>query len=90
MDLSNSYIPSIDAGRFRIVTTWKAAMFGPNVVTEDGKVWKHHRKIASKAVSPKNIQLVHAETVRQTGQMLASWEKERQIVVEKYVIEVSY
>jgi cytochrome P450 len=42
----------------------------------------------SKAFAPKNVQLVHFETARQTGQMLASWEaklKENCIVVEKSV-----
>lgn len=41
----------------------------------------------SKAFAPKNVQMVQFETVRQTGQMLASWEaklKENSNVVEKF------
>jgi len=54
------------------------------VVTADGKVWKHHRKVTSKAFAPKNVQLVVSETARQTRQMLGSWDAQKyDIVVEE-------
>ena len=52
-------------------------MFGINVLTTEGTVWKHHRRIASKAFTEKNNVLVWEESLRQSQAMLKDWtEKE--------------
>jgi cytochrome P450 len=51
------------------------ALYGRNVVTTLGEEWRVHRKITSRTFSPKTMQLVYAETVRQVTQMMESWEK---------------
>jgi cytochrome P450 len=50
-------------------------VFGRNVVATIGEEWKRHRKITVRTFSHKTMQLVHAETVKQTSQMMACWEK---------------
>jgi hypothetical protein len=58
------------------------------VVATIGEEWKRHRKITARTFSQKSIQLVHAETVKQTGQTLAAWEKAAKgdkLVVERYL-----
>ena len=64
------------------------AIYGLNVLTEEGKVWRKHKKIASRAFSPRTIQMVQAETVRQTQEMLKCLQRkysESEIVLEEYV-----
>lgn len=51
------------------------ALYGRNVVTTIGEEWRVHRKITSRTFSPKTMQLVYAETVRQVTQMMESWER---------------
>jgi cytochrome P450 len=61
-------------------------IYGRNVVTTEGAEWRMHRKITSRPFSEKNNQLVHDESVRQTIQMMASWEsqsKNGSFIVEK-------
>ena len=42
--------------------------------------------MTSKAFAPKNVQLVHSETAKQTRQMLAVWDaRNEDNVVEKWV-----
>jgi cytochrome P450 len=49
-------------------------IYGRNVVTTEGQEWRLHRKVTSRPFSEKNNQLVHDETVRQTTQMMNSWD----------------
>ena len=49
-------------------------VYGKNVVTTEGQDWRLHRKVTSRPFSEKNNQLVHDETVRQTIQMMNSWD----------------
>jgi cytochrome P450 len=61
-------------------------IYGWNVVTTEGAEWRMHRKITSRPFSEKNNQLVHDESIRQTTQMMASWESQAQngsLIVEK-------
>lgn len=49
-------------------------VYGRNVVTTEGQEWRLHRRVTSRPFSEKNNQLVHEEAVRQTTQMINSWE----------------
>ena len=48
-------------------------IFGNNVVTSEGQLWRHHRKIVSPPFSEKNNHLVFAETLGQSRDMVDSW-----------------
>lgn len=48
-------------------------IYGNNLVTSEGQVWRHHRKIASPPFSEKNNQLVWTETLEQCQAMLNGW-----------------
>ena len=48
-------------------------IYGNNVVTSEGQVWRHHRKIASPPFSEKNNQLVWTETLEQGQAMINGW-----------------
>lgn len=48
-------------------------IYGNNVVTSEGQLWRHHRKIVSPPFTEKNNHLVWAETLDQTSAMLKSW-----------------
>jgi len=67
-------------------------IYGRNVVTTAGATWRLHRKITNKPFNERNNQLVHDETIRQTIQMLSSWESTSQngkVVVEKFPLYLS-
>ncbi|KAG6064135.1 hypothetical protein E4U32_000525 [Claviceps aff. humidiphila group G2b] len=49
------------------------AMFGDNVVTTEGSVWKAHRKATAATFNEKNSALVFRETIVQTNGMINSW-----------------
>ncbi|KAG6259895.1 hypothetical protein E4U49_005511 [Claviceps purpurea] len=49
------------------------AMFGENVVTTEGSVWKAHRKATAATFNEKNSALVFRETIVQTNGMIDSW-----------------
>ena len=48
-------------------------IYGNNVVTSEGQLWRHHRKITSPPFSEKNNHLVFAETLGQCQDMVDSW-----------------
>ena len=48
-------------------------IYGNNVVTSEGQLWRHHRKITSPPFSEKNNHLVWAETLGQCQDMVDSW-----------------
>ncbi|KAF4633652.1 hypothetical protein G7Y89_g4461 [Cudoniella acicularis] len=48
-------------------------IYGRNVVSSDGPIWRHHRKITSPAFSERNNHLVWKETLDRTQAMLASF-----------------
>ena len=48
-------------------------IYGNNVVSTEGQVWRYHRKIASPPFSEKNNHLVWTETLEQCQAMLNSW-----------------
>ena len=48
-------------------------LYGNNVVTSEGQLWRHHRKITSPPFSEKNNHLVFAETLAQCQDMVDSW-----------------
>lgn len=48
-------------------------IFGKNVVSTEGQIWRHHRKVVSPPFTERNNQLVWLETLRQTQDMLESW-----------------
>lgn len=48
-------------------------IYGNNVVTSEGQVWRHHRKIASPPFSEKNNHLVWTETLEQGQAMINGW-----------------
>ncbi|KAI7652911.1 cytochrome P450, partial [Hortaea werneckii] len=56
--------------------TWIYAsvdIFGKNVVSTEGQVWRHHRKITSPPFTEKNNHLVWTESLHQAQSMLAGW-----------------
>lgn len=48
-------------------------IYGNNVVTSEGQVWRHHRKITSPPFSEKNNHLVWTETLEQCQAMVNGW-----------------
>ena len=48
-------------------------IYGNNVLTSEGQLWRHHRKITSPPFSEKNNQVVFAETLDQCQDMVDSW-----------------
>ena len=47
--------------------------FGANVVSTEGQVWRHQRKIATPPFNEKNTQLVWAKTIQKAQLMVRSW-----------------
>ena len=48
-------------------------LYGKNVVSSEGAMWRRHRKLTSPAFTEKNNRLVWKETLAQTQAVLASW-----------------
>ena len=48
-------------------------IYGNNVLTSEGQLWRHHRKITTPPFSEKNNQLVWTETLEQCQAMLNGW-----------------
>ncbi|KAH9893066.1 cytochrome P450 [Xylariomycetidae sp. FL2044] len=48
-------------------------LFGENVVTTEGAIWRMHRKVTSASFNEKNSGLVFHESVEQTQGMLSQW-----------------
>lgn len=48
-------------------------IYGKNLVSTEGQVWRHHRKIASPSFTEKNNHLVWEESLHQAQGMLQSW-----------------
>lgn len=48
-------------------------LYGNNVVTSEGQLWRHHRKITSPPFTEKNNHLVWVETLDQGQAMLNGW-----------------
>lgn len=48
-------------------------LYGNNVVTSEGQLWRHHRKITSPPFTEKNNHLVWAETLDQGQAMMNGW-----------------
>jgi len=48
-------------------------LFGKNVVSTEGSVWRHHRKISSPPFTEKNNLLVFRESIQQAQSMITSW-----------------
>ncbi|RMZ26156.1 hypothetical protein D0859_09785 [Hortaea werneckii] len=56
--------------------TWIYAsvdIFGKNVVSTEGQVWRHHRKITSPPFTEKNNHVVWTESLHQAQSMLTGW-----------------
>ena len=53
-----------------------ANLFGPNVVSSEGKTWRTHRKVTGPPFNEKNNHLVWAETLHQVQNMVKSWVKD--------------
>lgn len=52
-------------------------VYGKNVVTTEGQVWRQHRKITSPPFTERNNHLVWAESIHQAQAMLRSWVGEK-------------
>ncbi len=50
-------------------------MFGENVVTTEGAVWRMHRKVTSASFSEKNAALVFKVAIRQAQGMVEYWHR---------------
>lgn len=48
-------------------------LFGKNVVSTEGQIWRHHRKITSPPFTESNNHLVWQESLRQGKSMVTSW-----------------
>ena len=56
-------------------------VFGRNLVSTEGEVWKRHRKIISPNINEKNNALVFSESIHEAQQMLNKWiEKKGQTI----------
>ncbi|KAF4595340.1 cytochrome P450 [Ophiocordyceps camponoti-floridani] len=53
-------------------------LFGENVVTSEGSVWRTHRKMTSASFNERNTALVFREAVVQTQGMIRAWERRGQ------------
>ncbi|KAI9812569.1 MAG: hypothetical protein M1827_004558 [Pycnora praestabilis] len=49
------------------------SIFGDNVVSTEGAIWRHHRKITSPPFTEKNNALVWTESLHQAQSMLKGW-----------------
>ena len=74
-------------------------IFGDNIVTTDGEVWKRHRRCASAAFSETNNQLVHETAISTLKSMFASWSlKEKdskgsikvRVFIHLFILEYSF
>lgn len=67
--------------------------FGPNVVTVNGELWKHHRKITSPSFSEQNNLLVHEQTLKHLECMFQVWHKsdsnEAIVNVNEFMIQLT-
>lgn len=52
-------------------------IFGDNIVTTDGDIWKRHRRCASAAFSETNNRLVHETTISTLKAMFESWSSKK-------------
>ncbi|KAI4715343.1 cytochrome P450 [Aureobasidium sp. EXF-10727] len=52
-------------------------LFGKNVVSTEGSIWRHHRKITSPPFTEKNNHLVWQESLHQAQSMMASFIDEK-------------
>ncbi|QIW99633.1 hypothetical protein AMS68_005151 [Peltaster fructicola] len=48
-------------------------IFGKNVVSTEGSIWRHHRKITSPPFTEKNNKMVWLESLQQAQSMMAGW-----------------
>ncbi|KAL8805084.1 MAG: hypothetical protein Q9182_002174 [Xanthomendoza sp. 2 TL-2023] len=48
-------------------------LYGKNVVTTEGSLWKHHRKTVSPPFNEKNNRMVWIESLRQAQSMVKAW-----------------
>ncbi|KAL9586144.1 MAG: hypothetical protein Q9203_003969 [Teloschistes exilis] len=48
-------------------------LYGKNVVSTEGNLWKHHRKTVSPPFNEKNNRMVWYETIRQAQSMVKGW-----------------
>lgn len=48
-------------------------LYGKNVVTTEGHLWKHHRKTVSPPFNEKNNRMVWVESLRQAQSMVQGW-----------------
>ncbi|KAI9702648.1 MAG: hypothetical protein M1820_006154 [Bogoriella megaspora] len=48
-------------------------LFGKNVVSTEGSIWRHHRKITSPPFTEKNNYLVWKESLHQAQSMITNW-----------------
>jgi cytochrome P450 len=48
-------------------------VFGKNVVSTEGSIWRHHRKITAPPFTEKNNHLVWTESLYQAQSMITSW-----------------
>jgi cytochrome P450 len=48
-------------------------IYGKNVVSSEGAIWRHHRKVTGLSFTERNNQLVWRETLEQSQAMLDSW-----------------
>lgn len=54
-------------------------IYGTNVVSAEGQLWRRHRKAISPPFTEKNNHIVWDESIRQAQSMLQSWLKEKTI-----------
>ncbi|PSK46371.1 hypothetical protein B9Z65_5339 [Elsinoe australis] len=48
-------------------------IFGKNVVSTEGSIWRHHRKITSPPFTEKNNHMVWQESLHQAQSMISAW-----------------
>lgn len=63
-------------------------IFGKNVVSTEGSIWRHHRKICSPPFTERNNRVVWQESLHQAKSMMAGWMEPDQ-KVSKSLYDVS-
>lgn len=65
--------------------TWlyrTVSIYGANIVSSEGEVWRRHRKMTSSAFGEGNNKLVWSETIRVTLRLLEGWKAKKNGKVE--------
>lgn len=64
-------------------------IYGENVVSSDGKMWKHHRSFASRSFNDSNNHLVWDETINKMQHTIKLWTKATVHNIHEFTSQIS-